>query len=144
MPQPPSDAAEPARALSGGNTSGGNASGGNASGGSTSGGNTSGSNLSGGSTSGGNPSGSNLSGGNPSRLARRIAVAIIGGTVLLLGVVMLVTPGPGLAVIIGGLAILAAEFAFARRWLAQVKETGKLFVRRIRGQRDDNPRPPPQ
>ncbi len=130
MPQPPSDAAEPARALSGGNTRGGNASGGNASGGSTSGGNLSG--------------GSNLSGGNASRLARRIAVAIMGGTVLLLGVVMLVTPGPGLAVIIGGLAILAAEFAFARRWLAQVKETGKLFVRRIRGQRDDNPRPPPQ
>ena len=130
MPQPPSEAAEPARALSGGNTRGGNASGGNASGGSTSGGNLSG--------------GSNLSGGNASRLARRIAVAIMGGTVLLLGVVMLVTPGPGLAVIIGGLAILAAEFAFARRWLAQVKETGKLFVRRIRGQRDDNPRPPPQ
>ncbi len=101
--------------------------------------------LSGGSTSGGNLSGgSNLSGGNASRLARRIAVAIMGGTVLLLGVVMLVTPGPGLAVIIGGLAILAAEFAFARRWLAQVKETGKLFVRRIRGQRDDPPRPPPQ
>jgi uncharacterized protein (TIGR02611 family) len=36
--------------------------------------------------------------------------------------VMLVTPGPGLAAILGGLALLATEFAWARRILAWVRQ----------------------
>lgn len=55
------------------------------------------------------------------KLARRIAVAVIGGTVVLVGVIMIVTPGPGLVVIPLGLAILAVEFAWARRWLNKLK-----------------------
>jgi len=56
------------------------------------------------------------------RTARRIAIGIIGGTVALVGVIMLVTPGPGLLVIPAGLAILALEFEFARRWLKSLKK----------------------
>ncbi|CAG0939773.1 hypothetical protein GPROT2_00724 [Gammaproteobacteria bacterium] len=55
------------------------------------------------------------------QLARRIVVAVIGGTVVLAGVVMLVTPGPGLVVIPLGLAILALEFAWAKLWLERLK-----------------------
>jgi len=55
------------------------------------------------------------------RLARQIVVGVIGGTVVLVGVVMLVTPGPALVVIPLGLAILAIEFAWARRWLNKLK-----------------------
>ena len=55
--------------------------------------------------------------------ARRIAVLAVGSTVLLLGIVMLVTPGPGLIVIPIGLAILGAEFAWARIWLRKVRES---------------------
>ena len=55
------------------------------------------------------------------KLARRIAVAVIGGTVVLVGVIMLVTPGPAFVVIPLGLAILAVEFAWARRWLNKLK-----------------------
>jgi hypothetical protein len=55
------------------------------------------------------------------KLARRIAIAAIGGTVVLLGIVMVFTPGPALVVIPVGLTILAAEFAFARRWLHELK-----------------------
>lgn len=55
------------------------------------------------------------------RLARRIAIGVIGGTVVLVGVVMLVTPGPALVVIPTGLAILAIEFAWARHWLNRLK-----------------------
>lgn len=55
------------------------------------------------------------------KLARRIAIAVIGGTVVLVGVVLLVTPGPGLVVIPVGLAILALEFAWARHWLNRLK-----------------------
>jgi len=56
------------------------------------------------------------------RFARRVVIGLIGGTVLLAGTIMLVTPGPGLVVIPAGLAILAVEFAWARRWLRRVRE----------------------
>jgi len=56
------------------------------------------------------------------KTARRIAVLAVGSTVVLLGVVMLVTPGPGLIVIPIGLAILGAEFTWARMWLRKVRE----------------------
>jgi tellurite resistance protein TerC len=56
------------------------------------------------------------------RQARRIIILIVGSTVLILGAAMLVLPGPGLLVTLGGLAILAIEFVWARRWLARVRE----------------------
>lgn len=56
------------------------------------------------------------------KAARRVVVAVVGVTVLLLGVVMLVTPGPGLVVIPVGLAILSIEFTWARTWLRHVRE----------------------
>ena len=46
---------------------------------------------------------------------RKLIVAVIGATVLLLGVAMVVLPGPAFIVIPLGLAILATEFAWARR-----------------------------
>jgi len=49
---------------------------------------------------------------------------VIGFTLLLLGVVMLVTPGPGWVAIGLGLALLAAEFVWARRLLDRIKEQG--------------------
>ena len=55
--------------------------------------------------------------------ARRIAVLAVGSTILVLGIVMLVTPGPGLIVIPIGLAILGLEFAWARIWLRKVRES---------------------
>jgi tellurite resistance protein TerC len=56
------------------------------------------------------------------KTARRIAVLAVGSTVVALGVIMLVTPGPGLIVIPVGLAILGLEFAWARVWLRKVRE----------------------
>ncbi|HEY8517024.1 MAG TPA: PGPGW domain-containing protein [Candidatus Binatia bacterium] len=56
------------------------------------------------------------------RLARRIVIAVVGTTVLLLGAVLLVTPGPAFVVIPIGLGILAIEFSWARRWLKHVKQ----------------------
>ncbi len=50
-----------------------------------------------------------------------LGVGLVGGTVTAAGVVMLVTPGPGLLVIIAGLAILATQFAWAERALDKVK-----------------------
>ncbi|PYV04265.1 MAG: hypothetical protein DMG10_08485 [Acidobacteria bacterium] len=56
--------------------------------------------------------------------AKRFFKIVIGFTLLLLGVVMLVTPGPGWVAIGLGLALLAAEFVWARRLLDRIKEQG--------------------
>jgi tellurite resistance protein TerC len=56
------------------------------------------------------------------RQARRIVVLVLGSSVVLVGVAMLVLPGPGLLVIPLGLAILAAEFQWARRWLRRIRD----------------------
>lgn len=50
-------------------------------------------------------------------LTTKIVVAVVGTLVIVVGVVMLVTPGPAFVLIPLGLAILATEFRFARRWL---------------------------
>ena len=57
------------------------------------------------------------------KLARRVVIAVIGGTVLLGGIIMLVTPGPGVATIVLGLAILAIEFTWAKLWLDRVRHS---------------------
>ncbi len=56
------------------------------------------------------------------KTARRIVISVVGGTILIIGVVMLLTPGPGLLGIAAGLAILGLEYTWARRWLAEVKK----------------------
>ena len=83
------------------------------------------------------------------RCLRRIAVAFVGGTVLAVGVVMVVLPGPAVVVIPAGLAILATEFAWARRLLHRVRSTaGRCltpFRRGATGRRRataENPEPP--
>ena len=58
-----------------------------------------------------------------STVARRIAIFVIGVTVLLVGIIMIVTPGPAFVVVPLGLAILAVEFAWARRWLKKLRAT---------------------
>jgi tellurite resistance protein TerC len=54
------------------------------------------------------------------KVVRRVIVSVIGATVLLIGVALLVLPGPAFIVIPIGLAILATEYAWARRWLKKV------------------------
>lgn len=57
--------------------------------------------------------------------ARRIAVFIVGSTVVLFGIALLVLPGPAVVVIPIGLAILATEYAWARRWLRIIRESAE-------------------
>jgi tellurite resistance protein TerC len=60
--------------------------------------------------------------------ARRIVIAIVGFTVLAVGIAMIVLPGPALVVIPVGLGILSLEFAWARHWLHKVKERSQALV----------------
>jgi uncharacterized protein (TIGR02611 family) len=52
---------------------------------------------------------------------RRIVAGLLGGSVLLIGLVMIVLPGPAFIVIPLGLAILATEFFWARRILMKAQ-----------------------
>ncbi len=54
--------------------------------------------------------------------AKRLIKIVVGFTILLLGCIMLITPGPGIATMIGGLAILATEFVWARKLMKRFKE----------------------
>jgi uncharacterized protein (TIGR02611 family) len=56
------------------------------------------------------------------RWARKGGITVAGLGMLAGGVVMLVLPGPGLAVILLGLAVLAAEYDWAARLLAWVRQ----------------------
>jgi uncharacterized protein (TIGR02611 family) len=53
---------------------------------------------------------------------KRIVVLVIGLALVLGGIALLVLPGPGLLVIIAGLAVLATEFAWAERLLDRAKD----------------------
>lgn len=67
------------------------------------------------------------------RFGKRVAIAIAGGVVILAGIVlaMPLVPGPGLALIILGLAILSLEFERPRTWLARMKAKGVELKERV-------------
>lgn len=74
--------------------------------------------------------------------ARRLVVAVIGGSVVLIGIAMIVLPGPAILVVPLGLGILGLEFAWARIWLRKLRATATSVVHRVRGRRKADPPPP--
>ena len=60
---------------------------------------------------------------------RKLIVAVIGVTILLIGIAMVVLPGPAVIVIPIGLGILATEFAWARRTIRRAR----VMIARARG-----------
>lgn len=76
----------------------------------------------------------------PLRVARKVVVAVIGATVLAVGIALIVLPGPAVVVIPLGLAILATEFLWARRLLRRVRQGAtSLFSGSRRSHRRDFP-----
>ena len=65
---------------------------------------------------------------------KHILVMVFGGAVLVIGIALIVLPGPAFIVIPAGFAILAIEFAWAQRWLNKVR--GFLRRRKTRTIRD--------
>ena len=62
------------------------------------------------------------------QIVRKVILAVIGTTVVLIGIALLILPGPAFIVIPIGLAVLASEFIWARR----VVKRGRIFVKRAR------------
>jgi tellurite resistance protein TerC len=71
---------------------------------------------------------------------RKLLVAVIGGTVVLFGLALILLPGPAVVVVPLGLAILATEFAWARRLVRRGgKFCGEVRHRwRSEGQREQS------
>jgi uncharacterized protein (TIGR02611 family) len=67
------------------------------------------------------------------RVGKRLVITVVGFGVVIAGVVMLVVPGPGLLVIIAGLAILATEFVWAERALKKARDKAAQGAQAAKG-----------
>jgi uncharacterized protein (TIGR02611 family) len=75
------------------------------------------------------------------RNGKRIAVSILGFALVVAGLVMLVLPGPGLLVIIAGLAVLATEYVWAERMLNLAKRKAAQAKDRVLRRKPDQGEP---
>lgn len=64
---------------------------------------------------------------------RKLIVGVIGGTIVLIGIAMIVLPGPAFIVIPVGLGILATEFAWARSTVRRARE----MIAKARGRKPE-------
>ncbi len=67
---------------------------------------------------------------------RKLIIAVIGLTILVLGIAMVVLPGPAVIVIPIGLGVLATEFAWARRAVRRAR----VMIAKTRGRRSGKTR----
>ncbi len=72
---------------------------------------------------------------------KRIVVTIIGGTVVIFGMILIVTPGPAILVIPAGLAILGTEYAWARRWLRKARSMAAQAISKTQAMGRRKPAP---
>ena len=68
-------------------------------------------------------------------LTTKLAITTVGSLVVVAGLVMMVTPGPGIVGIILGLAILSTEYEWADRWLSRARQ--KAHEARLRAEAMD-------
>lgn len=71
---------------------------------------------------------------------RKILIALIGFLTLLIGVILLALPGPGIVVIILGLFILSREFEWAQNYLEKAKRAQQRAVEKAKSKK----KPPKQ
>lgn len=84
------------------------------------------------------------------RVAWKVVILVVGGTVLAVGLAMIILPGPALAFIPLGLAILASQFVWARSLLQDVRTQVAEGIEHVKDdlhhlrdrRRDSGPRDP--
>jgi uncharacterized protein (TIGR02611 family) len=62
----------------------------------------------------------------------KVGIAVLGGLIVVLGLVLVPLPGPGWAIVFGGLAVWAIEFAWAARLLGWVRRQVRAFTRTMK------------
>lgn len=63
---------------------------------------------------------------------QKVTVAVVGAALIVAGAVLLVLPGPGIALIVLGVAVLATEFAWAHRAHQRANAAARALLARIR------------
>ena len=69
--------------------------------------------------------------GLQSKWPRRIVVIVVGTTIILIGIALLVLPGPGILTILAGLAVLATELVWAKNLLDRTKSHARQAADRV-------------
>jgi uncharacterized protein (TIGR02611 family) len=62
------------------------------------------------------------------RWSLKMAIALIGGALVVLGLIMVPAPGPGWLVVIAGLSVLAIEYAWAKHLLEYVRDKVRAWT----------------
>jgi hypothetical protein len=78
------------------------------------------------------------------RQARRMVIAVIGGSVVLFGIALMVLPKPASLVIPAGLAILATEFVWAKRLLRRARTRAQALANKLRRTRQKDVQTAPE
>lgn len=60
---------------------------------------------------------------------RKILISIIGGILLIIGIIMIIIPGPAYLIIPAGLGILGTEYIWARRMHDKIKNGLQKFLK---------------
>lgn len=78
------------------------------------------------------------------KTARKVVIFIIGSTIVLIGIIMIVAPGPAVVVIPAGLAVLGTEFVWAKLLLKKMKAKtlGAFEAMGFSGSAPDESKPP--
>ncbi len=71
----------------------------------------------------------------------RFAVAVVGWSIIVLGIILMPLPGPGTVLVLVGLSILAREYPWAGRVLERVREGTGRAARWARRRMDPPPDP---
>lgn len=66
------------------------------------------------------------------RSSKRVAVSVVGGLLVLIGLAMFVLPGPGILVVVLGFAVLGTEYAWAAAALDRTKRIAEKAAARAR------------
>lgn len=69
-------------------------------------------------------------------LARKIAIGLVGFPLLIIGIILIPLPGPGLLVCAAALFILAMEFDWAEKYLNIVKNKLKMVIEKSKKKLD--------
>ncbi|MBU8933402.1 MAG: PGPGW domain-containing protein [candidate division Zixibacteria bacterium] len=78
------------------------------------------------------PTSKSIRTGGAFKSIRRIVVSVIGVTVVMIGMALILLPGPGLIVIFAGLAILGLEFAWARNLYLKGRQQAASLLNRTK------------
>lgn len=69
------------------------------------------------------------------RNGKRIGATIAGSVLVVVGLAMLVLPGPGILLVIAGLAVLATEYIWAQRALNFAKQKAEQAKNKVLGRK---------